>query len=463
MKNIKTNRSQGQIIIGVLAIILVCGILMVMLFNKGMALREKSRLVHAADAVAYSEGVITARRLNFLAYTNRAMVVNNLAAGHAVNSISWLRYISNTWNGNPAFYNYFIPPFTFRPNLVLQPLITAGLNLAVPNLANDVNRVALFLQNLTLANTQLADAQQDALANSLAVNADVRNLVAAQYGNAFNNSTTPIRVNDPADLQDTINLANNIGNNLLANQLANLEAGNEDLALLAFIQTSINMAELEQLTLSGLNGRIDSDHWFNARDWRTNPDGNGRTKLFTTTYSNTNSDTIWQANQAGIQPLANGAVNSDWQATDAVTQADGVTIAFTGTASALALFPGYQHFPNTHVRLQDNAQGLPLNTTLSRTIFLSKDLRAQDINDNAADANFGLRSFDSIQHINDQANNQRVAVLTAFARAQVFYQRPLAMANDAFAFAAIPNGVTEFANLYSPFWQVRLVPVPSDF
>lgn len=456
----KLKYSEGQVIIGALAIMLVAGIMMIILFNKGLALKEKTRLVNAADAAAYSEGVITARRLNFLAYTNRAMVVNNLAAGHSVNTISWLRYITNVWQDNPQFYNYgglFDP----SPTWLVRGAMFLGMNAVVNQQNESVNRVAQFLANMVAANNELAAAQQDTLANSLDVNASIRNVVVVQYNDPYSNNT--IRVNDPDDLQNTINLATEIGNDTLATELSNLANGNEDTELLAFVQTSTNMAELEQMTLLGLNGRIPSDHWYNARDWRTNTDGDGRTKLFSTSYSNANTGTVWQADQTGIQPLASGSANSDWQASDAVTQADGTTIAYTGQASALELFAGYQHFPGSHTHLADNDEGRPLNTTLSRTVFLSKDLRAQEVNNPLAPNNEGLRSFDAVQHVNDPFSGEPPVILTAYARAEVYYQRPSALASDNFSFAAIPAGAIEFANLYNPFWQVRLVSIPTDF
>lgn len=441
MRNMKRNRSSGQIIIGALVIMLIAGILLVMLFNNGLALREKNRLVNAADAVAYSEGVITARRLNFLAYTNRAMVVNNLAAGHAVNTISWLRYVANTWQGNEDFYEYFIPLFTFRPHLSIRAAMDLGSPLGldgiVNQLPNEVQRVTDFLTAITNANAALAIAQQNALNTALAVNTSVREAAASQFnGNQVNN---PIRVNDPNDLNNTIDLANAIGDNSLANELNRIANGSEDAALQAFVEITNDMSQLEQMTLLGME-QVPSSHWFNARDWRTNGDGQGRTKLFTTTYTDT-----------------------DWQASDAVTQVDGTTVAYSGAATALELDPDYTHFPGSHAKLADNAAGLPANTVLTRTVLLARDLRAQDIaapDADPAEQIQGLRSFDKVQHLNDATTP---TVLTAYARAEIFYQRPQPLLSDAFNFADIPDGLTEFANLYSPFWQVRLVAVASDY
>lgn len=66
------------------------------LFNTGQLSSEKSRLVNTADAVAYSAGVVHARTLNFMAYTNRAMLANTVAIAQLVSLSSWRQYADST-------------------------------------------------------------------------------------------------------------------------------------------------------------------------------------------------------------------------------------------------------------------------------------------------------------------------------------------------------------------------------
>jgi len=63
------------------------------LFNAGQLSQEKTKLVNAADAVAYSVGVMDARTLNFMAYTNRAMLANTVAIAQLVSLSSWAAYV----------------------------------------------------------------------------------------------------------------------------------------------------------------------------------------------------------------------------------------------------------------------------------------------------------------------------------------------------------------------------------
>lgn len=63
------------------------------LFNTGQLLQEKTKLVNTADAVAYSAGLMQARAMNFTAYTNRALVANEMAIAQMVSLSSWSKYL----------------------------------------------------------------------------------------------------------------------------------------------------------------------------------------------------------------------------------------------------------------------------------------------------------------------------------------------------------------------------------
>lgn len=86
-------RSQGgQVILPALGLLLVTGALFYFMVNSSQAVTEKTRVTNAADAAAYSAGIVEARALNFFAYTNRAMVANQIVIAQAVSVGSWMRY-----------------------------------------------------------------------------------------------------------------------------------------------------------------------------------------------------------------------------------------------------------------------------------------------------------------------------------------------------------------------------------
>jgi hypothetical protein len=64
-------------------------------FNYGQLVREKNQLVNTADAVAYSAGVMHARALNYLSYTNRSFIANEVLVAQTVSLSSWARYLGS--------------------------------------------------------------------------------------------------------------------------------------------------------------------------------------------------------------------------------------------------------------------------------------------------------------------------------------------------------------------------------
>ncbi len=97
MQNLTSKAKQkGQAIILALCLILIGMGATVILYNTGQAASEKARLVNAADAAAYSGAVFMARNLNFIAYTNRAMIANHVMVGHMVSYVSWVRMVDDS-------------------------------------------------------------------------------------------------------------------------------------------------------------------------------------------------------------------------------------------------------------------------------------------------------------------------------------------------------------------------------
>lgn len=83
----------GQVMPVALGVLLLGAVGLVVLYNHGTRVSQKAVTTNAADAAAYSAGVWTARHLNFMAYTNRAMVANHVATGHLISYVGWMRYV----------------------------------------------------------------------------------------------------------------------------------------------------------------------------------------------------------------------------------------------------------------------------------------------------------------------------------------------------------------------------------
>jgi len=97
------SRQSGQAIILGLAMLVFGVVAALLVFNTGIATSEKMRLTNTAEAAAYSGVVWQARSLNFQAYTNRAMIANQVAIAQVVSFASWMAYLETlTQNINYA-------------------------------------------------------------------------------------------------------------------------------------------------------------------------------------------------------------------------------------------------------------------------------------------------------------------------------------------------------------------------
>lgn len=64
------------------------------LYDSGQGATERIRMQNTADNVAYSSAALVSRDLNFIAYTNRAMVANQVAIGQVVGLSSWVAMVN---------------------------------------------------------------------------------------------------------------------------------------------------------------------------------------------------------------------------------------------------------------------------------------------------------------------------------------------------------------------------------
>ncbi|MBJ2158961.1 Tad domain-containing protein [Variovorax sp. IB41] len=69
-------RQSGQAIVYLVAMLPIIFLSVLVVYNTATAAREKMKLQNTADAATYSANVLTARALNYMAYTNRAMAAN---------------------------------------------------------------------------------------------------------------------------------------------------------------------------------------------------------------------------------------------------------------------------------------------------------------------------------------------------------------------------------------------------
>lgn len=99
---LRVRTQTGQILMASLGLLLITAGLLYFLVNTGQTVTEKMRVTNAADAAAYSAGVVEARALNVDAYLNRAMVANEIVIAQMVSMASWLRYFASATDNIPG-------------------------------------------------------------------------------------------------------------------------------------------------------------------------------------------------------------------------------------------------------------------------------------------------------------------------------------------------------------------------
>jgi hypothetical protein len=90
-------RAAGQVLPAAIFVLLAGCAFLYWTVNSGQMVVEKMRLTNAADAAAYSAGIVQARALNYDAYINRAVVANEIAVAQVISVASWSDYFSNVF------------------------------------------------------------------------------------------------------------------------------------------------------------------------------------------------------------------------------------------------------------------------------------------------------------------------------------------------------------------------------
>jgi len=165
-----TDKQKGQAIpIGIAAILGVT-ILMLTLFNTSQVVSEKMRIVNTADAAAYSGMVVQARTMNFTAYTNRAMVANQVALAQMVSLASFGTYVEQV--GIKLSVALAAVP-------VLGPALSKGVNTAAKvakgliSVYAQASAVAIHLIQAAISKAQGAANVASVAATKVVVNAVV--------------------------------------------------------------------------------------------------------------------------------------------------------------------------------------------------------------------------------------------------------------------------------------------------
>jgi hypothetical protein len=86
-------QQRGQALVFGLCLLLLVSLLLFFQFSAGQVSASKIRIVNATDAAAYSVGLWRARAMNYYAYANRAIIANEVAIAQAATMVSYARFL----------------------------------------------------------------------------------------------------------------------------------------------------------------------------------------------------------------------------------------------------------------------------------------------------------------------------------------------------------------------------------
>lgn len=390
----------GQVVPVALLGVLISSAVLVLMFNTGQKITEKSRITNAADAAAYSGAVWTARHLNFLAYTNRAMVANHAAVGHFVSYVSWTRYVHDSID--------YIDRVTQWIPIVGQYIdIAEQIAEQVRELAENSAEMAVPAIDLWNANFRAAQAEAQA---SLAL--DNLNELMQATARTYD---PEIRLNDRGELSRMPEELRVLIEGQLLAQLASVPT---------FVQrytATDDRGSVGELIEASLQANDDIERWIpGERGWQE-------------------TGLAFRLRKQGTTDHTQSAQGAEWRARDQLQYRTRRLFGWSrwrrigdevSTASASEFDSNYSGVPAYY-----NVAGAPGDRSL-RVVAIATKRQAR-----VATADLlGMESS--------------TVPISAVAFARIEFKRPRGN-----AFPALAPNEREVANLFNPFWEARLAPL----
>ena len=396
------------------------------MFNSGQLVQEKIRLTNTADAVAYSAGVYEARVLNYDAYTNRAMIANEIAIGQAVGLASWTKYAGIAAD-NIADYVRWIP------------YVGAAIAEALEAFASYVDIYTFALSIPVLAHSAVIQALS---ASQYAVHGPGNAIALANRLSVMKKIT---KMNDPDAEVDLIPLADNLmgftqryESQEERKRMAQLVNEDRDAFLRRRGWDTLRFPCLPQLRKRGSTELVEQDEGWDWKSMDTLSAHVRRIRFVCRGYeypigyatANTNDDLddsdYSYAGSRNVNPRASQKAD------------DTVTEGFDpATRIGDAIPPFYELSENTLKEMSKDPRA-------TITIRVTKDAAKQRYTG-------GASIIKPTGRLDLYAGNHARGISAATSSVEVYFERP--DGNNQL------TGKEEYGSLFNPYWQVRLAPV----
>ncbi len=510
--------SKGQALVLVMAIVLIASVVIFMVFNSGRAVNEKINLVNAADAAAYSGAQIAARQLNFMAYTNRAMIANELAVGHMFSYQMEIDIITQSFS---AVTDFIQALFGWFP--VLGPLIVGFFDFfstsVLDGIAQINNGVSGIYAAVIEANNAMYSQLQYEVYKDLAFTTDGETLITAAMAAVLKDyeiqPKAPISLND-SDVLDTFEF-NQTAPEIQAAARAARDMNANFCEMILFVRPGVvqggavgNGNEMKDFcqnqptdgskgTQLGSAGNPMSDNGamldvlsasvssFGNADWINDRNSNYAINVFGFNFNITREGNTevaidpttgglnWRSNTDSIRigaPFSNLQLAKFNASGDIASTSKQIMSAIDALAARMLLDQGvcgddadascegiFDH-AYTGTTPFAHLNEAALNSDMRVTAFLSQSSCSDTVGtDKSGDRLQNWR--DNVHFLDDGSVCTRTVY--AVSQAEIYFERPPCDGVNSceFGFSSTDDrgGYQEQANFFNPFWQVRLLPV----
>ncbi len=450
-------RQTGQALPVGLALIMMGALATLVLFNTGKMAGEKANVTNAADAAVYSGLVWQARSLNFQAYTNRAMVANQVSIAQLVSLGSWTNY-GRISARNLDYALGWIPvvkPFTAAALQVMtqiENIVQSGVKVAIP-IINGINDV-------------LSIAQEAVYNASYVVTPEVVSAVVKANDLRFSSASTYALAAQVRNAVEWEGLTQRVGGNApeMQRKLEVIDASRGEWSRargwnrLGNLPRKVYLTPLDRFSIVK-EGNTELVHAGNSWEWR----GKDSLSIHWEHFSCSLGDCGWEHHELPIGWGQNFAYSesecpggncSGWFAEnrfgEQLADAEAVSLgdAYSGVKS-------YRTLRNLSAENRDPRLTLHVEVELATGDIRTAEKIALLGSPEPPDGQL-MRGMESgLFHTQDEYTSDALASISS---GEVFFERPVLDAGDELVVAG-HGSVTEYGNLFNPYWEVRLIEV----
>ncbi len=450
--HLSTTQSGQALPLG-LAFIAAATLLMLVVFNTGQIASEKAQVANTADAAVYSGLVWQARSLNFQAYTNRAMVANQVSIAQMVSLGSWTNYgrISARNLDTAIGWVPVIAPFTealLQGMEVIESVVQVVAEVAIP-IIDGTNSVLSVAQEAVYNASYIATPEVVSAvvkANDSRYSAASTYSIAAGLHNAEAWNSLSVKQSDESSLARKADVINRSLDEF---------SGNRDWNRLPGLPRRVQVTPVDRFMIikEGTTKLAqDGTEW----EWR----GKDGLSIHWEHYKCSWRGCRWKRQEI---PMGWG---SNYAEGDGACSGDACSSLFASNGWAEYLadaeaedLSGYNGV-KTYRSLKDlsSANRDPRLMLLVEVDVDHADVRTAEQLSRVGSANTaagGLRqgTESGLFHTDDTYASDGIASISA---GEVFFERPVITAGE-LQVRGSSEPVTEYANLFNPYWDVRLI------